>query len=264
MRGCTLCGAEAFDPVLESRRFGVLAPVQVCTACGLVQQHPTPSQPELDVFYREEYRTTYSGSDVPTDDFVDDQVARGRTALAWLRRLGHEPRAVLDVGSGAGGQLVPFAAAGASVLGLEPGTFGAWGTDHLGVVVEATDLATVASRDPGRFDTVLLSFVLEHLLDPVGSLHDVRTAIGDDGHVLIEVPDLDGFTGDTETFFHRAHIWYWTAATLDAALARVGLEIVARGRPGYALSLVARPTEPAPALPLPRHRRRRAPVRRFS
>jgi hypothetical protein len=68
---------------------------------------------------------------------------------------------------------------------------------------------------------------LEHVLDPVALLAQVRAHLGPGGQVALVVPDAEPFLreGDASILFHE-HYSYFTAATLAATFRRVGASSV--------------------------------------
>ncbi|HEY7831030.1 MAG TPA: methyltransferase domain-containing protein [Solirubrobacteraceae bacterium] len=62
------------------------------------------------------------------------------------------------------------------------------------LIAEAGKLGEVPD---GAYDAVLASHVLEHLANPLGALAEWRRVVGQDGHILLIVPEREG------TFDHR-------------------------------------------------------------
>lgn len=216
---CDLCGGSDVTQITEGRRFGRVAPIVQCTGCGLTFLSPRPTHAELDGFYRDEYRTLYSGSTEPTSWFVDDQRRRGERIIERVPGL---PARVLDIGCGAGASLLPFRDAGCEVVGIEPGPFGTWGAEHLGIDIYSTaNVGDVA----GPFDLVLLSFVLEHVASPFDTMASLRQIIDPGARVYLEVPNLLCARGAVEDYFHLAHLTYFTPATLAATLEAAGFDV---------------------------------------
>lgn len=241
---CLLCGSRVGHPLTVGHRHGIAAPVVCCDSCGLVFQNPVPTDTFLDTFYREHYRDVYSGSSTPTAEFLADQRSHGAEILAFCSPFLAARSRILDVGCGPGATLDAFRDAGHQVSGIEPGPYGAWGAEHLGLDLRSDSLDKVAALGE-RFDLVILSFVLEHLRDPVGSLRAAREALAHCGHVYVEVPDLVGNAGRLEDYVHVAHISYFTPTTLRAGLARAGLEVKVIDAPGtYSMRVLAGPAEP--------------------
>jgi SAM-dependent methyltransferase len=252
---CNLCGRTNSRPLVKGHRFGIEIDVVICSSCALVYQHPRMSEIELREFYEHDYRRIYSGSaDTPQQEFLEAQEKRGADILGFCSDFLKPGSQVLDVGCGAGATLLPFRAAGHSVMGLEPGSYGTWGAESLGLDIRPAMLDTLAPGDVAPHLTIF-SFVLEHVPRPVQTLADARRLASTGDYVFVEVPNLESLIfvlhRDAETmddYFHVAHLTYFTPATLKAALRRSGWEVVKTlanaGR--YSISALATATDPIP------------------
>lgn len=154
-------------------------------------------------------------------EYTDYQAGRSRLRKVvrrpWLRAAaGFVEGPAIDLGCGVGELLerLPAGSVGLEIneasvqhcraKGLDVDFYDGWADDwRLSPVGEATrtcgagpDLDdSVPSNGDGRFDTLIMSHVLEHLDDPVDVLHRLLTAAGPLGlrQVLIVVPGLAGF-----------------------------------------------------------------------
>lgn len=240
---CPLCAGRRGIPIAVGTRHGIPAPTVMCRDCGMVFQNPIPTEAALDEFYRERYREMYSGSSTPDDDFLAEQRERGRVILRRVGARLSPGNSVLDIGCGPGAALEPFRDAGFRVAGLEPGPYGEWGARNLGLDVKTAGIDALVSETE-RYDLVVLSFVLEHLRDPVDALASVARVLAPGGFVHIEVPDLLGNHGRLSDYVHLAHISYFTPTTVMAAVMRAGMRpgpVDAAGR--YSLWVDATPTD---------------------
>ncbi|HKZ14503.1 MAG TPA: class I SAM-dependent methyltransferase [Solirubrobacterales bacterium] len=140
----------------------------------------------------------------------------------WLRpRLRRGGVDVLDAGAGNGGFAIFAARAGNRALGLSfsPGEMGA-AERRAGLCgatsarFEVRDLRTIGDDAElrGSFDEIICFEVLEHLLDDVGVLRDLASALRPGGRVLITVPSHD----------HRPLFRERLAATEDGGHVRWG------------------------------------------
>ena len=158
----------------------------------------------------------------------DRRVKTMTTILESVARApGGRPRRVLDVGCGSG--MVPLAvslAGDVEVLGIDP--FAA-GDRRLGDNAElrAVTLGDVA----GEFDLVMLHHSLEHLLDPLAALRDVRERLAPNGIVLIRVPTASSFAWRTyRTDWIQLdpprHVWIPSRAGLTKLAQRAGFDVI--------------------------------------
>jgi len=250
-----LCGGTNSRPLTTGRRFGVEINVVICPACSLVYQNPRMNEAELDEFYEHDYRRLYSGSaDTPTQEFLDEQRQRGARILAFSSPLLKSGGQVLDVGCGAGGALLPFRSAGYSVMGLEPGTYGTWGAQNMGLDIRGSRLEALRSDEVAP-NLTIFSFVLEHVSNPLQMLSEARRLAAAGDCVFVEVPNLETlrwtvnhYCGSMDQYFHVAHLTYFTPVTLSAMLRRSGWDVVKITTEGhYSVSAVAAASQPIPA-----------------
>lgn len=239
---CGLCGSRNRIEVGRGYRFGIRTRVVLCRSCGLVYQNPRPSEAKLSVFYDQDYRRLYSGSnEIPPASLVEEQIERGREILKTVGNSLPPNSLVLDIGCGPGATLLPFREAGHRVLGLEPGPYGAWGAEKFGIDVRRT---TLDAFDTGEdyFDLAILTFVLEHVPSPRSLLQQVHNVLAAQGLLYVEVPNLRKAKRPMANYFHVAHMSYFTANSLSSMLRVSRFDVISldSDRP-YALTCVTRP-----------------------
>lgn len=223
---CPTCGGFDFDPLAVADRYGLDYAVGICRRCGLVQTSPRLDQDSLTDFYIHHYRRLYGTSVQPGSVHSPAADERGRIALSHLASQapllpGHT---VVEIGCGAGGQLLAFQAAGcrargydfdanALMLGHE-----AAGLDLRfgGVDACLQDVANGFSRPTA----VLYLHVFEHLSDPRDELRKLAELLAPQGLLYLEVPGLSQALRTREiwfeTYFEFAHNFHFDRDTLQA------------------------------------------------
>jgi len=239
---CGLCGHVSFAPVWSRGYPDAEVPTVICKICGLVQTNPRPTKEELIEFYREMYRPQYSGACVPSPG------QRAQTRNQYLSRYEDitpylKPGdAVLDIGCATGEflrilkqhHLIPTGVEASANCCAEAAKF--CEDVHAGLI-EDQDF------EEGRFDAVCLFHVLEHLESPVAQVCRIARWLRNDGVLYVEVPDLhQPYLGNLSRFFQTAHLYSFTAATLEAVLRKTGFKRVwfRRGVEGKFLRFIAR------------------------
>ncbi len=222
---CALCGSMEVSLVQTGVRYLPEASVRACSGCGLVFLWPRPGEQELAAYYQGAYREEYDGKVSPntTHQKVQSDVLERARRLAPLST----PAArVLEIGSGSGALLEAVRPHAASVVGVEPGTaHREWANQTLGIeTVER--LQDLGQR---RFTLIGLFHVLEHVPDPVGFLKQIVPYLAPGGTLAIEVPNVtDALLAvyDVPAFpafyFQRAHLSYFSAATLSRTVEAAG------------------------------------------
>jgi 2-polyprenyl-3-methyl-5-hydroxy-6-metoxy-1,4-benzoquinol methylase len=198
---------------------------KLCRACGLMRSDPYYDDTTLDSFYAYYYRRLYSGIECCTEEFFAQQQATGQSIFASVKaQLGAIRR--VDVGCGAGGVLLPFAEAGATVEGCDHDwSYLAVGRKH-GLPLVQGGIEALTTRDA---DLVILSHVLEHVRDPVALLMALSPLLGPGGCVAVAVPGVFLIWrdyGDLAFYLQNAHCWHYCLDTLHATMARAGFDLV--------------------------------------
>ena len=244
------CGPLVPDETAyRDNRMGLPNTVRIgwCPVCGLgVTLDPPDDLASL-------YRSHYLGEEgrVP---------GTGRLAHAWHLVNGSLPLTdvvrvgpVLDVGSNTGEALVALKRRGFEVTGLEPNPQAAevargHGLDVISAPIEQAELPD------GRYGSILLSQVLEHVRDPHALLRKVRPALREGGTVYIVVPNAGSifrraFGADWVHWHVPFHLFHFTEEALRKLCGQCGLELDehAERDPGRVAAHVARgPAEQAP------------------
>ncbi len=173
MRTCKLCGGNTvkYKPMTYRR----VTEWVKCGSCGFEFVEPTPSADELKRYYAtSEYRDETT-VDVPFWASLHHEDDRARQWFEYLV----EGDTLLDVGSGAGASMKAFEELGFEVSGVEPGP---WGRSY--------DAYESLEEVEGEFDVVTCFHVLEHALDPLEFLAQLKPLVGK--QLCIETPKYPG------------------------------------------------------------------------
>ena len=233
-RLCPICGAadarfhahQSFEALPGSLVNGY--DVVCCGGCGFTFATGLPSPEEFARYYAsmskyENGATSYATS--PEDE------ARCESIVDMVRPLLPDPDvAVLDVGCATGSLLAAFKRRGVvDVEGMDPSprcaviARNAYGIDVL--TGTTADIAGLTRR----YGVVILSHVLEHLLDPVRALRDAWQILVDEGLLVVEVPDVEGFAACARAPFQEfsvEHINYFSGASLTSSMRTAGFDRV--------------------------------------
>ena len=214
------------DQELRDNRLGLPHTVHVgwCAVCGLGVTLDAPSD------LAELYESHYLGE--------EGRVPRtGALAQAWHRVNGSLPLTdlvregpVLDVGSNTGEALVALRERGFDVTGLEPNPQTAEVARGHGLEVISAPIEE-AELPAGRYGSILLSQVLEHVRDPHAVLRKVRPALRENGTVYIVVPNVASvwrrvFGPDWVHWHVPFHLFHFTEEALRKLSSQCGLEVV--------------------------------------
>ncbi len=212
-----------------------------CDHCRYGMVYPRPTPAEIAEFYKVEYYTHgQDGAPPPVDPFGE----RVRTAISWRmdrsveiypewfeRVIARRDAKICDLGCGDGRLMKALVAEGyRDVQGMEPDPAARATAAAAGLLVHDGKLEELPDAIRShRFDFVFMSHVLEHALDPVAALRNAGDAAGDDGRVIVDVPN-----NDAQSLINRHVCWSWldiprhlnffTVDSLRRMGAQVGLE----------------------------------------
>lgn len=197
-----------------------------CIQCGLVGRTTRLTRRATDEFYTAGYyRAWLNGSSRIPRDAVERGQRRGRLILEYLTAHSIEVKgqAVVEIGCGAGGILVEFREAGATVSGFE--------LDPACVrVARAQGIAVNEATANIPNDIAILSHVLEHTFHPTECLREALSWLQAGGHLYLEYPI---FTPHAVVGPH--HNWYFSPTAIRVLCHQLGLTPVDTETPGQAL-----------------------------
>jgi SAM-dependent methyltransferase len=178
----------------------------------------------LEIFYAQEYRELYQGSQGPNAKDLVVQTERAQSLYGFIQEPVNAIKRHLDIGCSAGLLLQQFTKAyGCRPVGVEPGE--AYRTYALAQKLPVyASLGDLAANESEQFDFISLAHVLEHLPDPVTYLSALRQEwLAPGGWLLLEVPNLYG-----HDCFEVAHLVSYSPHTLQQVLQQAGYQIQAQ------------------------------------
>jgi len=253
-QNCPLCRGKHAHVFHQEESFGYPLTYYQCETCGVVFQHAAVSPAADPSFYKETYRRVYQASEEPTPKDLSVQKRRALNSITFLKDQGlSSVESALDIGASAGVLMDALKAAyGCQVTGVEPGRVYRSFAQSKGLHM-VSSLEELANAKPKRFDLVSLMHVLEHLVDPLGTLKTLRQDLmNTDSRLLIQVPNF--YAHDS---YELAHLICFTPHSLRELVQQAGFKVLtvkAHGSPrskllNLYLTLLAKPL--SEEIPLP-------------
>jgi SAM-dependent methyltransferase len=198
-----------------------------CRSCEFAFRQFRSSSEELNQLYRKMDTTVY------------ELELRGRERTA-SKHLGiverhTKPGRILDVGCASGLFLRQALHSGWDVAGVEPSeTLCREAVKNLENKGEIQCVALEDAHFTGTFDAITLWDVLEHVSDPNGFLSICRNLLNNDGHLFLNVPNLDSLEarilGRRWPLLLPEHLNYFNVRSLKVCASQAGLNSIQFGR----------------------------------
>lgn len=223
LRKCYLCGSES-APIIHKGTRGGHDEIDVlrCDECGLVRL--SESIDEVDEFY--------SKSGMRDNRIESIEKARKLTRTDDKRRFIMtekllDDKSVLDFGCGDGGYLIRAKSIAKQVAGIEM-------EDAMreSLVAEGVECHKSLS-EVGKFDVITMFHVLEHLVDPILYLAELKSHLKQGGKLVIETPNsedallsLYGCEAFADFTYWNCHVYLYNTATLSLLAKKVGWKVL--------------------------------------
>jgi 2-polyprenyl-3-methyl-5-hydroxy-6-metoxy-1,4-benzoquinol methylase len=211
---CILCQGNDFKLISQkdSKSKGELI-VCVCNACSMVSQNPIPTEEQVEQYYATEYRQDYKQVFEPKLKHIYRAGNLALDRLGFLTKNNVASGKLLDVGAGGGEFTYISSQLGFDSTGIEPNIgYSNYAKDQYQANVKTGQLADV----DGKFDVITMFHVMEHIPDPIKTFKKLYDLLNEDGLLFIEVPNIESFSQSPGNTFFKAHIHYFSAATLIA------------------------------------------------
>lgn len=240
LRGCPVCGGGHGD-VLHHQRFAVSDDyplpdeydVVICATCGMVYADTPATQADYDKFYAtcsiyEQPAGASTGTTPP-----EDLARLEQTGALFASHIPCQEARILDVGCANGGLLQVLGRRGfRNLIGVDPSPACVENTRNSGCESYRGELACLPA-EIGRFDAVILTSVLEHVLDVKSAISALVTVCTDSGRIFLEVPDAAGYADYLHApfqDFNTEHINHFSMASLRNLMAQFGFSPVLEKR----------------------------------
>lgn len=228
---CPICRADRwsvnYDGPVRDGPFGKLRPGRVarCGGCGV--DRLAEGVVLGDDAYRGAYRAHVGQNHDLKDHFAQhDELNRFTLDVLWPQPL--RGKTVVDVGCGGGSLLDHIRGLPDEIIAIDPDEGFAPSLADRGYRWYPS--ASAAAKDCARRADVAFAIqVIEHVLDPVRFLQEIRELLASDGVAVVSTPNradilMDLLPAEFPAFFYRTqHRWYFDAVTLATAANAAGL-----------------------------------------
>jgi 2-polyprenyl-3-methyl-5-hydroxy-6-metoxy-1,4-benzoquinol methylase len=230
-RLCPVCFSSKKDVLFEQKFYANSMTlmngykVVVCDHCGFCFADEIPTQNEFDLYYEQMSKYEYDRYDnYPSGD----QMKHYTKIVNFVEpHLMDKNVSILDLGCSTGGLLSIFKQRGfQNLLGIDPSPACVNSVQRLfGIDARVNNFSELT--DEKKYDLVILSEVLEHIVDLKEILAKIRSILSDRGYLFVEVPDSGRWEAQISAPFQQfsvEHINYFSQGSLDHLLLKNGFQ----------------------------------------
>jgi SAM-dependent methyltransferase len=230
---CT-CGSTNSYVVSTTSRHRNVLPIVACDNCGTLRANPYFTEESAAYYYNNVYGKVKREGRTPKQLF-DDQ--RRKSLAPFLDKFAEEFSTILDYGGGAGGKTAEFMSSGKKVSLHEV---------ESNYSQYAYEQGITPYNEGTKYDLVVVSHVIEHLIDPVKQMTEIiRECCSKDGLLLVATPIVDRQRArQWLQHFHLAHKYYFTHNALIGLMAELGCSLVKHNNNDTYLFKVGTGTDP--------------------
>lgn len=235
-RPCPVCRSKETE-VLHKLNFklleGVILPdnydIVICSRCDFVYADTSATQAQYDVFYRDHsiYENGVSISDMEKYKII----------FECLRSRLDKDKSILEIGFANGELLKMLKKDGFEhVYGLDPSKACVDALNDGGIAAfQGSIMNNAVSR---KFDAIILSHVMEHILDISSAMNSIKDLLSDGGKIYIETPDMEQYKTNSVTpfnYFDLEHINHFAQYSLVNLVEQHGFKVIESGSKKWAI-----------------------------
>jgi len=229
-RSCGICNNTDVE-ILHNLKFKLLENIKlpdnydivICNKCGLVYADTFATQKDYDEFYKNNniYENSASYSDIEKYKMTFDELR-----IHWKR-----DESILDIGFANGELLKLFNKNGyIDLYGLDPSENCVKSLEQYGLVsYQGSILNHSINR---KFDNIILSHVMEHILDIPKAINSIYNLLNDGGNLYIETPDIMQYLENSASpfnFMDIEHINHFSRNSLILLAIKNNFEVITSG-----------------------------------
>jgi len=216
--------------------------IVACEECGFVYADNIPSQDDFNDYYEKMSKYEFCHKDgVVSNDYIEHYKKLVDFIIPHIKDKNAK---ILDIGCSTGGLLSIFKLNGYfNLLGFDPSPACVKTTKEL-YDIKATINNISNFNTNEKFDLIILSDVLEHLVDFNDSMHKINSLLKDQGLLFIKVPDAERFDLYISAPFQQfsvEHVNYFSQYSIKNLLSKFCFDIVGTEQNESRLHYIADP-----------------------
>lgn len=223
---CIICDGRKNKKLYKLNGYSILK----CSSCHFIFTYPLPTNAELQKLYN---KFTYE------EGFANEKLIRrdAKRILSNIKKIKHKKGTLLDMGAGAGFLLDEARKQGWKTQGIEIAPIPLAHAEKK-LKLKITRKGILDFETNNKFDTIILSQVIEHFADPRPVLIKISKLLKNDGIACISTPNITSFLArvlgkDFNYLSPPNHLLYFSPTTLTKFIENSGFKLVKIHSYGY-------------------------------
>ena len=230
-----VCGREDSYQISSRCREGFYFPISICRSCGLIKAMSYWDDSSVSDYYANWYRKIYDFEEATESNperFYQGQARHSKKLKKYINEFTDklkQPYAIFDVGGAAGGVMDAFKSEADRYL-FDFNKKILFSAEKRGINTVEGGLESLGKVDK-KPDLIILSHVLEHIVDIDRALEDLSHGSKIGTLLYIELPGIDSLKLGRRNFdflgdIHKPHVTYFSLKVLENLLARYGFKVL--------------------------------------
>lgn len=223
---CNICGSENREIISNNTHWNIPSTNVICKDCGLIYLYPRINEETYKVFYEKYYRKIWKGTSEGTpEEIIKNQILAGKKIVESLKKnhISVKNKRVLDYACSCGHCLMAFKEEGCSVFGID------YDKELIDFGRKKGLNLSVGGIDDikGEFDIIVLSNIIEHLLNPKEDLKKIFSHLKTGGAVYLTQTGLHAlkvYYNGLDSILFPEHPYTFTLTTFLNLISFLGLE----------------------------------------
>lgn len=229
---CLICHKD----LVQFRKNSYLnIPVNYCNNCNLYMAEGSKEEliSKVNSIYSEKHWGAENIWDakIPVDSNYTDDESLGKkrdwiSQTAFCKEFLQNTHKILEIGAGQGQATYWFERANYVVLGIEPD---AENVKLINSKLKKSKCIVDFAEDfsiSQKFDSIWVSHVMEHLIDPVEFLNKIQSNLNPNGFVFIEIPNCANSTILNMSITKVPHTFHFTTKSLISLIDKTNFKII--------------------------------------
>lgn len=234
IKKCSVCGKK-IDIIYKIPFYGLVGmqehyeeDIGYCSNCGFLFNANPFSEEELEKRYK--YLSKYEFGEKNTNFIeAEDYIKRSNIQKHFIEEnCDGSIHSIFEVGATTGYNLSLYKKDGKKVFGIEPSAHNkelAKKKYDIEMYADTFQNYLKEKKEYDKYDLVFLSHILEHIINPMGFIEEVKKF--SNKYIFIDVPTFDyKFSDENFGMFSDEHVNYFTFESLQNLMYRAGFHLV--------------------------------------